>query len=267
MKSEPNYFKVNRSLLQSSRWLSEPFTRGQAWIDLFGLAQHTDNFFRVRGIKVDVKRGQLAYSQLTLAKRWRWSTKKTRRYLNELENEGDIAQQKNNLTTLILILKYDFWQGEAEEKEQQTAYQKNTRRTPNDLHTINDKNDKNENKEISTNVDIPLPTKISNRLILSRNQLMAFAKDFPGLSTTEIKEQMVKCNAYMNMSSANYTNPGLFFKGWLNKYLTEKNMNESNRKAINNTLNNLPKISDEERERNLKRLDEMRKTLRIGGIK
>ena len=115
-KIEPDFFAVNRSLLNSDRWLSETFTRGQAWVDLFGLAQHPHGYFRVRGIRVDVKRGQLAHSQLTLATRWKWSRNKVRRYLKELENNKDIVQQNNEVTTVITILRYGFWQGSLEDE-------------------------------------------------------------------------------------------------------------------------------------------------------
>lgn len=138
---EKNYFLVNRNLLSSDRWLNEPFTRGQAWVDLFGLAQHSDSYIRVRGIRVDVKRGQLAYSQLTLAKRWRWSRNKVRRYLKELEKHGDLKQQNNEVTTLITIVKYDLWQG----AKQQTEQQKDNRRTTNGTHKKNVNNVKNVN--------------------------------------------------------------------------------------------------------------------------
>lgn len=126
-RPEANYFYVNRELLNSDRWLSEPFTRGQAWVDLFGLAQHTEGFFRVRGIRVNVERGQLAYSQVTLAKRWQWSRDKVRRYLNELETHEDIIQQNNAITTLITIVKYEKWQGSnttdnTTEKKEKKAY-------------------------------------------------------------------------------------------------------------------------------------------------
>ena len=82
MKNKPtkNYFIINRSLLNSDRWLTEKFTRGQAWIDLIGLAQHTKGFFRIRGITVDLKRGQLGYSQITLSK--------SRRYNNDRKYGG-----------------------------------------------------------------------------------------------------------------------------------------------------------------------------------
>lgn len=156
-KPTPNYFLVNRGLLHSQRWLSEPFTRGQAWLDLFGLAQHSASYVRIRGIKVEVGRGQLAYSQLSLAARWKWSRNKVRKYLFELEKDGDLVQQNNEVTTLLTIVKYDEWQG----KGQQTKQQKDNRRTTEGTHTNNDNNINNEKKEnTSTNVDenfSPLP--------------------------------------------------------------------------------------------------------------
>lgn len=111
-EDKKNYFIVSRGLLYSNRWLSEkPFTRGQAWIDLFGLACHTRSFFRVRGIKVWLERGQLGYSQLTLAKRWGWSRGKISRFLKELENDGDISQRiEQQITTIITIVNYNKWQ-------------------------------------------------------------------------------------------------------------------------------------------------------------
>jgi len=140
-----NYFSVNRGLLFSDRWLSEPFSRGQAWVDLFGLAQHTDSFMRVRGIKVEIKRGQLGYSQLTLAKRWRWSRNKVIRYLKELEKEGDIEQQNNAITTLITVTKYNQWQLGGTTDDTTEGQQKDNRR---DTYK-KDKKDKNEKKESS----------------------------------------------------------------------------------------------------------------------
>jgi len=150
---EPNFFVVNRGLIHSPRWLSEKFTRGQAWVDLFGLAQHTESFFRVRGIRVDVKRGQLAYSQLNLAKRWKWSRDKVRRYLSELEKDGDIIQQNSKITTLITIVKYDLWQGEPtpnkttsnttnrqQKNIKQDTYKQCIKNVKKDIHSTNKEN-------------------------------------------------------------------------------------------------------------------------------
>lgn len=148
-KNDPisNYFVVNRCLLSSDRWLSEPFTRGQAWVDMFGLAQHTKGYFRIRGIRVNVERGQLAYSQVTLAKRWQWSRDKVRRYLKELENNKDIIQQNNEVTTLITIIKYDYWQGNNTTNDTTEKHQKNIRKTSNDTHKKKNKKKKKDNKD------------------------------------------------------------------------------------------------------------------------
>jgi hypothetical protein len=104
------YIKLWRRIQDSKLWLSEPFTRGQAWIDLIGLANYKDGYFRIRGNRVDVKRGQCGYSELSLSARWRWSRGKVNRFLNELETEQQIIQQKTRLTTLITIINYDLYQ-------------------------------------------------------------------------------------------------------------------------------------------------------------
>lgn len=106
------YIKFYRRFIFSDLWLSEKFTRGQAWVDLITLANHADGFIRKRGIKVEVKRGQCGYSELALADRWQWSRGKVRRFLNELEAEQQIVQQKNEVTTLITIVNYSQYQGD-----------------------------------------------------------------------------------------------------------------------------------------------------------
>ncbi len=141
-----NFFAVNRGLLNSPRWLSEKFTRGQAWIDLFGIAQHSDSFIRVRGIKVEIKRGQLGYSKLTLSKRWKWSVGKVSRYLKELEKDGDIEQQNNRVTTLITILRYNQWQLNGKQTDEQTENKQTTYK--------NDKNEKNNIADIKSAEEI-----------------------------------------------------------------------------------------------------------------
>ncbi len=154
-KAEKNFFFVNRELLNSDRWLVEKFTRAQAWVDLFGLAQHTDSYFYIRGIRIDVKRGQLAYSQLSLSKRWKWSRNKVRHFLRELENNQDIALETNHqnidLTTLITIVKYDLWQGKKTPDDTPEGHQKDTKRI-----TYNkDNKDNNENKNTNTGGQSP----------------------------------------------------------------------------------------------------------------
>lgn len=112
MKSprEKNFFSLNRKLIFSDLWLSEPFTKGQAWVDLIGLARFADGNMYIRGVKIPIKRGQVGMSELTLAKRWSWSRNKVRRFLKDLEAEQQIEQQKTNITSLISIKNYNKYQ-------------------------------------------------------------------------------------------------------------------------------------------------------------
>lgn len=104
------WIKVHRKLMDSDRYFDEPFCRNMAWIDLLLLANHKDKHFRIRGIKVEVRTGQVGYSSIQLASRWRWSRGKVIRYLKELQDDNMIVQQKNNLTTLISIVNYSTYQ-------------------------------------------------------------------------------------------------------------------------------------------------------------
>lgn len=121
-------------------YLSEPFTRMQAWIDLLLLANHKEGFFYVRGNKVVVGRGQVGTSSRTLASRWQWSRGKVERFLKDLENNNQIEPQKNNVITLISICNYDDYQN----TEPQTEPQTSRRQTTDEPQTDRNKNDKKE---------------------------------------------------------------------------------------------------------------------------
>ena len=97
------WVRLDRAVMQDPRWLAEPFTWGQAVMDLAGLARFTDGHTYVRGNRVDVLRGQVAISREELAKRWMWSKAKVNRFLNRLESETLIDQQKSKLITIISV--------------------------------------------------------------------------------------------------------------------------------------------------------------------
>ena len=103
--------KLSRKLLNDPLWLSEPFTRGQAWVDLFAMAKNEDCEVLVHGKKVDLKRGQFSCSENDLSERWKWSRGKVRRFLDELKTVQRIVQPKNSPITTITICNYDKYQG------------------------------------------------------------------------------------------------------------------------------------------------------------
>ena len=151
------WYKLHRKLLDSPLWLSEPFTRGQAWVDLIGLATHENQFFYVRGIKVNVSRGEVAWSEPKLAARWKWSRTKLRNFLKDLDKEQQIGQQKNNVTQILTIINYELYQ----EKEQQAGQQKNSRKTAEEQQKDVYKNEENDNNEENKKKKIFIAPKIS----------------------------------------------------------------------------------------------------------
>ena len=104
------WIRLHRKITENPLYFSEPFNRSMAWIDLLLLANHSENYFFKRGIRVDVKVGQIGYDLDSLAKRWKWSRGKVERFILMLENDNQIVRQKTNVTTLISIVNYKEYQ-------------------------------------------------------------------------------------------------------------------------------------------------------------
>ena len=147
------WVKLHRSIADNKFWMEESFTRGQAWVDMILLANHQPGHIRVRGNKVDIQRGQLGWSEVQLAKRWKWSRGKVRRFLGELNMEQQIVQQKDNIISVITLVNYDRLQSHGtadstadgqqtvQQTEQQTVQQTDTNK--NEKKNKNGKKGKN----------------------------------------------------------------------------------------------------------------------------
>jgi len=140
------WIKLHRKITDNGFYFSEAFSRGQAWIDLLLLANHTKNFFFKRGIKVEVLKGQTGYDVETLSQRWMWSRSKTERFLMALETEQQIVRQKSNVTTLISIVNYELYQAEDNPNDKANG-------NPNDKANSNpnDKTNSNPNDKANSN--------------------------------------------------------------------------------------------------------------------
>lgn len=118
MENNLGWIRLHRKLMDSPDWLAEPFTRGQAWVDLLLLANHREGFIRRRGVLVAVERGQVGYSEDALAARWKWSKGKVRRFLSELARLSRVSRKisektvlkKTSVSNLIYIINYDKYQ-------------------------------------------------------------------------------------------------------------------------------------------------------------
>lgn len=106
------WVKIHRKLQDNKVWLSEPFTRAQAWVDLILLANHKDGYIRVAGERIDIKRGQCGWSVLNLSIRWKWSRGKANRFLKELQRDEQIILKTDTRNSIITICNYNDFQGD-----------------------------------------------------------------------------------------------------------------------------------------------------------
>lgn len=167
------WISLHRKLQNNPLWSSEPFTRGQAWVDLILLANHEEGYIYVRDHKIELKRGDVGWSQNRLSERWQWSRTKIRKFLNDLEKEQQIKQLKSKSYTVIRLINYNEYQQE----KQQEDKRKTTGRQQEDTNN-NDNNVNNDNNlsVIALANDVPSASdsktwesaiRISNRLLES----------------------------------------------------------------------------------------------------
>lgn len=183
------WIQLHRKLTQNPLWTAEPFTRGQAWVDLLILANFKDGHIRVRGVRVEIKRGQTGWSLEKLSDRWSWSRGKVKRFLNELETDQQIVQQKNRITTVITIVNYNDYQTDGTTNSTtsdttdgttdgpQTVQQTDTK---NNVNNIN--NEKNDNNSTPLASRFPKTVKILNELVPGREIALVSALNADGLN-------------------------------------------------------------------------------------
>lgn len=104
------FFKVDRQVFDHWLWEDKPFSKGQAWIDLIGLANYEDGKTLYRGKVVDCKRGTVYRSISFLAERWGWSRDKTRNFLNMLESDGMVRIKATTRQTTVTLINYGKFQ-------------------------------------------------------------------------------------------------------------------------------------------------------------
>lgn len=137
------WVKVNRNILEHWIWNEKPFSKGQAWVDIILLANHSDKKILLAGELVEIKKGSFITSELKLMERWGWSKNKVRAFLRLLENDSMIVKESNHKRTAINVVNYGKYQVLETTKEPQMNHGETTDE-PVKVHKQECKNDKNE---------------------------------------------------------------------------------------------------------------------------
>lgn len=88
----------------------EPFTQREAWCWLIENAAWKDTTVFVSGERLELKRGQLIFSQRFLAEKWKWGRQKVRTFQMRLEKCEKVTHDITHGTTILTICNYEKYQ-------------------------------------------------------------------------------------------------------------------------------------------------------------
>ncbi len=232
------YIFLHRQLTENEFWFAEKFTKAQAWIDLLLLASHKSRTVFVRGIEINLIPGELCYSQLSLAKRWKWSDKTVKKFLALLKERGMIDFRGGKVSTIISILNWKKYQisteqnqpiksvseaaflpSESEQLSEQTPNNFRTNNNVNNVKNINRRKIKNifsiENRPENLNGQLFYENKFFFIDMNFRNELL---EKFAGKNLNDdiLKTEFYKMETWLEANGAK-KNYKLFIVNWLSK--------------------------------------------------
>lgn len=152
--TDKGWILLHKQIQNHWLWEDKPFSRGQAWIDLLLLADHTTHKSMWRGQMTEFKRGDVNLSITELAHRWGWTRDKARRFISQLESDNMVRAKCTTNRTTITLVKYDDFQNlRTTNKATNRATERTTDNATDRTHL---KNNKRIIKEIKEEV-APLP--------------------------------------------------------------------------------------------------------------
>jgi hypothetical protein len=143
------YIKLYRQIMDNNfLWNNEPFTRGQAWIDILLWTSHSDHEAPFDGGIIEIKRGTYVTSVRKLCERWKWSNTKVFRFLSVLQREQMLIVNSDAKKTVLTVMNWELFQSQ-DDAETSQKRQRNVTETP-QKHT--DKNGKECTKNGKNNI-------------------------------------------------------------------------------------------------------------------
>ena len=107
--TKKGYVGIHRTLTEHYLWQDKPFSKGQAWIDLLLMVNHSDAKILIGSRLVEVMAGSKITSEIKLSERWGWSRKKTRGFLKVLERDGMLVKKSTTKDTTISIVNWELY--------------------------------------------------------------------------------------------------------------------------------------------------------------
>lgn len=171
---QQGWIKAYRSLREHWLWQDKPFSKGQAFIDLLFLANHTAKKVPSGDEIITIPRGEFATSIRTLCDNWGWSNTKVKRFLNVLQTDRMIVVKSDSKKTVVKVLNYNKYQDIVNlenDTETSSVHQQNDTKTFQKHTNKNVKNIKNDKNNIRVSKDTLCQTEAVNQVINEWNSL------------------------------------------------------------------------------------------------
>ena len=222
------WISLHRKLQESKLWHMDPFSRGQAWVDLILLANHTEGIVIKHGQVITIKRGQVGHSILDLSIRWKWSRGKVKRFLKLLQNMDQIRTTTlKRVTSIISITNYNKYQN----KNSQTDNERTTNGQRTDIN--NNDNNNNNKKEVGE-----IPLKNGRFYVIPQSNIKRWENAYTHIDVIMILKNIREWN--INNKSKRKTISGI--SDHITKWLAKENKAEWQRKKqAQEGLDNAPK--------------------------
>lgn len=157
-KKNKGFVPVYRDIQDHWLWDSdkEPFTRGQAWIDLLLSVNHEEKKILVNGKVVVIRPGQKWTSIRTLARKWNWTKDRVERYIDLLKSDGMLLVEATRNGTLLTLRNWDNFNGQRYTRcDTNKDTDKDTSKDTDKDKTIMNNNDNNDKEKKERGPDPP----------------------------------------------------------------------------------------------------------------
>jgi len=150
------WIQVHRKITESEFYHSERFEGTHASLDLLLLAAWKPRTIFLKGVEIHLQRGDLAWSQRELSRRWKWNQRTVNKYLTALEKREMIHHTVSQTTTLIHIINYDTYQTDINASTPRSTARNTARNTARVQHGIqtNEQREQREQREQKDNAEL-----------------------------------------------------------------------------------------------------------------
>lgn len=149
--SEQGWISIHRRLENNFLWQDKPFAKGQAWIDLLLMVNHTPKDVLLGNEVIPVDVGETITSIRKLKERWGWSNTKVNNFFKLLEEQGMASKKSDSKKTVVKVHNYRKYQGKGKgenitktsqehRKNDTKASQKHTNNNVNNVNNDNKEN-------------------------------------------------------------------------------------------------------------------------------